>query len=143
MTAEEAIQRARTMLKVPFLHLGRNEYGVDCIGLVAFAYNYPETKLPAYPRDPYNGQLEAELDRALGQPVAVYGAAGAGAAGLVPGQVVALAYAQLIRHVGLVAQHPALPGHLSLIHTDSTLGRVTEHLLDHKWLRRIRRVYQP
>jgi hypothetical protein len=63
--------------------------------------------------------------------------------GLRPGDAVAMAYGRPIRHVGIVAEHPAYPAYLSLIHTDSTLGRVTEHILDAKWLRRIRQVYRP
>lgn len=57
-----------------------------------------------------------------------------------PGDAVAMAYGGPIRHCGLVADD--IHGGLSLIHTDSILGRVTEHPLDQKWLRRIRRVYR-
>lgn len=135
--------RARSMLNVPFLHQGRTRNGVDCIGLLAYAFDYSVDKLPTYPRDPYNGQLEHALDAVLGAPLAVYGAHGAPLAALVPGYVLALAYARSTRHVALVLEHPAYTGVLSIIHTDSTLGRVTEHILDGKWLRRIRRVYAP
>lgn len=135
-----AIARARELLGVPFLHLGRDSHGIDCVGLLAYAHQQPATALPAYPRDPYSGQLEAGLQAACGEPVAL---APVPLAALQVGDVVAMAYGLPIRHVGLVATHPTLPGVLSLIHTDSTLGEVTEHILDAKWLRRIRKVYRP
>lgn len=135
--------RARSMLNVPFLHQGRDRNGLDCIGLLAYAYDYPTAALPAYPRDPYSAQLEQALDAVLGPPQAVYGVQGAPLAALAPGNVLALAYARSTRHVALVLVHPAYSNALSIIHTDSTLGRVTEHILDTKWLRRIRRVYAP
>lgn len=138
----EDIDRARSMLGTPFLHLGRDEHGIDCIGLLAYAKAYPASKLPPYPRDPYRGLLEQQLDAVLGRPWRTYTDAGAPVADLQPGDVLAMAYKRVCRHVGMVAQHPTLPGQLSVIHTDSTLGEVTEHRLDEKWLRRIRRVYR-
>lgn len=136
----EAVSRAREMLDVPFLHLGRDRNGIDCIGLAAYAYPSRAGALPAYPRDPYSGQLEAGLTAALGEPVA---RAPIDPGMLQVGDIVAIAYGIPIRHVGIVAPHPTLPGVLSLIHTDSRLDKVTEHILDTKWLRRIRQVYRP
>lgn len=142
---ERRIARARewVALEVPFIHLGRNEHGSDCVGLLLHAMEHPTYTAPAYPRDPYKGQLEQQLDRAFGGPVAVLGREGADPATLLPGDVLALAYGLPARHIGIVAEHPAYPGYLSLIHTDSTVGRVTEHLLDDQWAKRIRRVYRP
>lgn len=136
--------RARLMLGVPFLHLGRSAKGTDCIGLAAYAYSYPARKLPSdYPRDPLNGELEKEIRAALGPPVLEFQRGGAEARFLRPDDLVLMAYRDPIRHVGIVGSHPAFPGHLSLIHTDSTVGKVVEHILDFKWLRRIREVYRP
>lgn len=144
-TVEQRIELARAWvaLEVPFLHLGRNALGADCVGLLVYALEYPEGRIPAYPRDPYQGKLEAELTAALGEPVARGGADGVGAATLLPGDVVAMAYGRPVRHVGFIAEHPAYPGHLSLIHTDSSVGKVTEHILDERWLSRIKLVYRP
>lgn len=137
----KTIERARSMLGAPYLHLGRDANGIDCIGLVAYALEYDEKKLPAYTSDPFNGELERNLDAILGAPGAVV--QGATYEDIHIGDVVALAYIKQVRHVALVAQHPTITGVLTLIHTDSTLGMVTEHTLDAKWLRRIRRVYTP
>lgn len=143
-TVEERIRLAREWVEaqVPFHHLGRDENGADCIGLLVHCIGYPESKIPAYPRDPYRGKLEAELELALGPPVLTLGRDGADGATLLPGDLVAMAYGAPVRHVGIVAQHPAYPGHLSLIHTDLTVGRVTEHILDDLWLQRIRKVWR-
>lgn len=144
VSVEERIRRARVWvdLQVPFQHLGRDTNGADCIGLLVYCVSYPEEKIPAYPRDPYQGKLEAALDTALGPHLLAVGPEGVQAAALLPGDVVAMAYGAPVRHVGIVAQHPAYPEQLSLIHTDSSVGRVTEHILDDKWLRRIRKVWR-
>ena len=136
----KTVDRAREMLDIPFLHQGRDRHGIDCIGLLAYACEYPTAQIPAYPRDPLRNQLEQHLDTVLGAPVLT--SVGVGKSALQVGDIVAMAYTGATRHVGLVAQHPQYPGELSLIHTDSRLGRVTEHILDEKWLRRIRRVYR-
>lgn len=143
-TVEERIGRARVWvdLQVPFLHLGRDTNGSDCIGLLIYCIDYPESSIPTYPPDPYKGRLEAELELALGPPVQAVGREGVDPATLLPGDVVAMAYGLPVRHVGIVAQHPAYPGHLSLIHTDSNVGRVTEHIIDETWARRIRKVWR-
>lgn len=143
-TVDERIARARVWvdLQVPFLHLGRDTNGSDCIGLLVHCIGYPESRIPAYPRDPYQGKLEAELELALGAPVLAVGREGVHNSDLLPGDVVAMAYGLPVRHVGIVAEHPAYAGYLSIIHTDSSVGRVTEHILDDKWLRRIRKVWR-
>ena len=138
-TPAVAIARARSMLHVPFLHLGRDANGIDCIGLVAYAYGYAADKLPAYPRDPYRNELQQGLNAVLGAPVLVYPVQ---VGSLRPGDVLAMAFGRPVRHVALVAEHPTLAGALSIIQTDSTLGKVTEHILDAKWLRRVREVYR-
>lgn len=135
--------RARELLGVPFIHLGRNTHGIDCVGLVAHAQSLDMDTIPTYPRDPYNQELEKNLDRVFGAPVLVYDDHGADGADLRAGDILAMAYFKHIRHVGLAAAHPFSKGELSVIHTDAMVGKVVEHMLDAKWLRRIRRVYRP
>ncbi len=143
-SVKERIRLARLWVdaQVPFHHLGRDENGSDCIGLLVYCTGYPVDKVPAYPRDPYRGMLERQLEAAFGPPVLSLGREGAEAVTLQPGDLVAMAYGLPVRHVGILAQHPAYPGHLSLIHTDLTVGRVTEHILDDLWLQRIRKVWR-
>lgn len=141
MNKDGAIERMRELAAagVPFLHQGRDFNGIDCVGGLCYAFQY-EGEVPAYPRDPVNGELERNLKRAFGpwimeKPASVED--------LRAGDIVSMQYAGPTRHVALVADHPTIPGQLSLIHTDSRLGRVTEHILDHKWFRRIVKVWRP
>lgn len=132
------IERARELIGVPYLHLGRDFNGIDCVGLLVYADEVDLGVVPAYPRDPVNGELEHNLNAYYGEPLIDRTPL---LDELAPGDVVALQYKGPIRHVGLVGDHPA--GGVSLIHTDANLGRVTEHRLDAKWLRRIKKVYRP
>ena len=141
-SVEERIARAREMLETPFLHLGRDHNGIDCVGLLTYAMGYPEALVPVYPRDPFRGALEYQLDAIFGPPCCTAGRAGVAPGTVVAGDVVAMAYSLRIRHVAIIAQHPTYPEHLSVIHTDSTVGKVTEHILDDNWLRLIKRVYR-
>ena len=147
MNTEHAIERMRELAaaKVPFLHQGRSFDGIDCVGALAYAFQY-EGKLPPYPRDPVNGELEKNLADILGEPILKRRSTldpPVALELLQPGDVVSMQYRGPIRHVALVAPHVAIKGALSLIHTDSMLGRVTEHILDFKWQRRIMQVWRP
>jgi cell wall-associated NlpC family hydrolase len=133
-----AAEAARAYVGVPFVHQGRTRRGLDCIGLLCLALHdaglghyvdHPENRVD-YGRTPYMGLLEARMRQIFGEPVA----------DMRPGDVVALRYAGPTRHVGIVGDHPH---GLSLIHTDSHLGRVTEHRIDAKWLARIALVFRP
>lgn len=146
MNKENAIERMRELVRarVPFLHQGRDFNGIDCIGALAYALEYKDP-IPTYPRDPVNGELEKELGRILGaplitvqkyEPIDNYTV-------LQPLDILAMQYRGPIRHVAMAVPHVSIPGVLSVIHTDSRLGRVTEHILDPKWLRRIVKVWRP
>lgn len=127
-----APDRARAYIGVPWVHQGRNPaVALDCIGLLACVFpEYAHHDRTDYGRDPHAGILEAGLRAAFGDPVT----------DMQPGDVVAVRYAGPVRHVGIVGAHPF---GLSLIHTDSSLGRVTEHRIDDKWARRIALVFRP
>lgn len=128
---------ARAYLGVPFLHQGRNpDVGIDCIGLLVLAARdcglaLDEHDRCNYPRNPSGGLLEQHLRAAFGAP----------AAGLLPGDVVAIRYCGPVRHVGIVGE---LKGTLTLIHTSAapSVGRVTEHLINANWRRRIANAYR-
>lgn len=127
------VEIARSLIGVPWQHQGRNPVvGIDCAGLLILAFEV-RGDTPTYGRSPFAGLLERTLDRYLGaalpdnEPIQA-------------GDAVAMAYAGPIRHCGLIGADAA--GNLTLIHTDSIVGCVTEHPLDAKWLRRVRRVYR-
>lgn len=130
MTIESA---ARELIGVPWVHQGRTEQGVDCVGLgvLAFRANGIEVSdREDYSRDP-DGTLRAELTRALGAPVN---------GPPQPGDVALMTYPHTERHVGIVSQD----AHgLTLIHADSRRGKVVEHGIDYRWRRRIVGVWRP
>lgn len=135
------IERMRELvaLRVPFHHQGRSLHGIDCVGALCYAVDYT-TSTPIYGRDPVNGELEKALTDILGAPIIDGGNVTADM--LKPCDILAMQYAGPIRHVGMALPHPAIAGALSIAHTDSNLGRVTEHSLDAKWLRRIAKVWR-
>lgn len=131
-------ERARSMIGVPFLHQGRDRNGIDCVGFMAYVIDYPFAQIPAYPRDPLNSELETAMTAAFGPPLLLKPTIDQ----LREGDLCAMQYRGPIRHVGIVLNHPTLPGQLSLIHTDAVRDAVTEHILDAKWLRRIEKVWR-
>lgn len=137
---DDAIRRMRQLVAVgaPFVHQGRSATGIDCVGALIYAIDY-QGAVPAYPQDPVNGELERQLSGIFGQPVAT---APVELADMRPGDVIAMQYAGPTRHVGMVCEHASIEGVLSMIHTDSILGKVTEHIIDERWLRRITKVWR-
>lgn len=139
------IARARELaqLKVPFVHQGRTLQGIDCVGALAHILEF-EGELPAYSRDPVNGELETELSKVLGEPILEISRATPmrDALRLQVCDILSMQYFGPIRHVAIVVPHVALPGVLSVVHTDSNVGRVVEHILDEKWLRRVVKVWR-
>jgi len=141
MNKENAIERLRELVnaRAPFLHQGRDSLGIDCVGALAYAFQY-DGPLPAYPRDPVNGELERELRQVFGAPIMERPVDVKALRAL---DILSMQYAGPTRHVAIVADHPTIPGQLSIIHTDSMVERMVEHILDFKWQRRIVRVWRP
>lgn len=141
MNTEHAIERMREMVanKTPFVHQGRDPVnGIDCIGALAYAFQW-EPPLPAYPRDPVNGELERNLQKEFGPPILERPQSNDVLRAL---DLVSMQYRGPSRHVALIVPHINLPGVLSIIHTDSMVERVVEHILDDKWRRRIVKVWR-
>lgn len=130
---------ARLFLDTPFRHQGRTlEVGIDCIGLLVFAAmccGLPQVDgdTTSYGRDPHDGQLEGHLSALFGPMLP--------ADEMQPGDIAVVTYKRVIRHVGIIGAHP--DGGLTLIHTNSKVGRVTEARIAAKWPRRIAGVYRP
>lgn len=143
---DRIISRAQNLarLRVPFVHQGTTMEGIDCVGALAWILEYTGDDIPAYPRDPVNGELERELEARLGPPIMELSRAAplTDALRLKPCDILSMQYAGPIRHVAIVVPHVAIPGVLSVVHTDSAVGYVTEHILDAKWLRRIVKVWR-
>ncbi|QQP96486.1 C40 family peptidase [Lysobacter enzymogenes] len=129
-------EAARGYLGSPFRHQGRSRSGLDCVGLVVLALadqGRAVADVTTYGRDPHHGLLEQHLVETFGPAIA--------RTDLHPGDIVAIEYSGATRHVAIVGDYPG--GGLSLIHTDQTVGRVTEHRLDSRWHRRITGAWRP
>lgn len=126
-------ERARQLLGVKWLHQGRDPaVGIDCLYLAMYAHDVDPAEEPmAYSRNPHNGLLTERLVARLGP---------AATDGIRVDDTVELAWGRQSRHVGIVGAYAH--GGLSLIHCDSMVGRVVEHSIDAKWLRRIVGVYR-
>lgn len=147
MNKDGAIERIRELVdaKVPFLHQGRSFAGMDCIGALEHAFQY-KGWIPDYSEDPVNGELERALRKILGAPFFEFQAKINPLKSpevLQPIDILTMQYRGPTRHVALVVPHISIPNVLSIVHTDAMLGRVTEHILDHKWLRRVTKVWRP
>lgn len=123
---------ARSLLDTPWKHQGRDPaIGIDCAGmmLLAFEVSDPTT----YGRHPHSGLFEQRCEHHLGPPVDDEPRVG---------DAVLLGFGVRgpARHIGIIADY--IYGGLSIIHTDSIVGRVVEHPFDDKWRRRVRAVYR-
>lgn len=129
---------ARQWLGTPFLHQGRSINGIDCVGLLRVCCDaspkyahHSVADMEGYARDPHDGLLEKGLQAAFGDPVA----------NVQVGDVVAMAFPTVVRHVAIIGDYRG--GRLSLIHTWSAAERVVEHRLDSRWRALIRSAYRP
>lgn len=146
---ENIIHRARALAKlgVPFVHQGTTLAGIDCVGALAHIMEY-DGELPAYPRDPVNGELDRYLTEVLGDPIMSFNklAPLTDYRLLQPCDILAMQYRGPTRHVAIVIPYinqREFPGGLAIVHTDSSIGRVVECILDNKMLRRITKVWRP
>lgn len=126
---KDIVDHARSLLGVPFKHQGRNALGMDCVGVLIdlakyLQLDYPGTK-QRYNFNPQTYSIRAELEKYL-VPVPLEN--------MQPGDVVIMCILGNEPHVGILAEHD---GDLTLIHSYQTVGKIVEHRLDAKWLRRI------
>ena len=132
-----SVSIALACLKTPFAHQGRIAgRGLDCAGLYIhvmreLGLDYVDAK--GYPRNPYDGQLEAQMDA---QPSL---------------ERIAVADAQagdwLCMRIKTAPQHLALhagfrDGVPYIIHASEEHGGVVHHRLDNLWRARVMRAYR-
>lgn len=134
---------ARSMIGTKFRHMGRSLRSVDCAGLILLALQSlgrQTVDIAAYGRTPHKDGLREAVRANLGKPVTDE---------IRPGDVLLMemnpdpspgAIAKP-SHVALVAWHEK--DGLILIHTDSTIGEVTEHGFRDPWPQRVIEVYRP
>ena len=76
MTRDEIIFQARQWLYVPFVHRGRTERGLDCLGLgivVAKYFGVPHEDMPDYSHQPHPRRLVLTTMRKWLKPMPITG----------------------------------------------------------------------
>lgn len=121
MTPAAVIAEARDWVGVPFVHQGRNSYGIDCVGLPivvcqALGIIGPDFEITNYGRTP-TGELLPRL-RSYCQPIPK----------AVPGSLLVIAWTRLAAHVAICAGE-------TMIHAYERVGRVIEHGYRGRWVR--------
>lgn len=124
---------------VPFRHQGRTLRGLDCIGVLAYAFGslgYPIEDRIDYGRLPADRKLAASLSDHFGQPIAK----SPRMEQLRPCDVVTMSWGAEECHVALVVDHPHGVG---MVHAYASSKRVIEHRIDDLVLSRIHSVFRP
>ena len=122
VTREQFLAEARSWIGTPWLHQGRNRYGVDCIGLVlvtAWALGLTDYDVKGYGRVPDADFLRAECERLMvrvNEPQ--------------PGDVYLMRFKR-------EPQHLAIATGRGLLHAYAGAGRVVETSLPQQWRERI------
>ena len=126
VTREQFLAEARSWTGVPWLHQGRNRYGVDCIGLVlvtCWALGLTDYDVKGYGRVPDADFLRAECERLM---VRVREAQ--------PGDVYLMRFKREPQHLAIATER-------GLLHAYAGAGRVVETSLPPQWRERIVGVY--
>lgn len=128
---------AMTALGTPFRHQGRvSGLGMDCAGLyvhVCQQLGLPHQDAQGYPRNPYDGQLEAQLDA---QPCLHRIPLDE----MAEGDLLCLRISRAPQHIALHAGE--IDGHPYIIHASEEHGGVVHHRLDSLWHARVVRAYR-
>jgi cell wall-associated NlpC family hydrolase len=123
----QIVEEARRWLGVRWLHQGRSQQGVDCVGLPIMVFQATKGStldFTGYARQA-SDEAMLEICAAHMQPVPLDLMA--------PGDVVVMRFDNQ-RHMAMLGDYP---GGLSLIHAHARARRVVEHRMDEAWRSRI------
>lgn len=128
MTPDDFVAAARKRIGLPFVHQGRTEFGVDCVGLVVKSAEEIGVDTSGdktnYSRLPH-GVLLPVLDDIMFRVDGDWQV----------GDILVMKFLNEPTHVGIWTGE-------NIIHSYSTLGKVVEHRMDDKWKRRVVAVYR-
>lgn len=126
----DIIREAREWIGTPFIHQGRTKgVGCDCVGVLkvtAETLGITLEDIINYGRFPDSEMLKKHLNKVL-IPISIDKA--------IPGDILLFKIMGNPQHLGLLTDK-------GILHTDSTIGRVVEHIFDTKWKKRLVRAYK-
>lgn len=137
MTRDDIVNTALHAIGTPFRHQGRVlGLGMDCAGLYVFIcqmLDIPHQDATGYPRTPYDGELERQMDEqpALQRiPVEEAG----------KGDILVMRMTKQPQHIAIHAGDEA--GYPCVIHASEMHGGVVHHRIDELWRARVVRAYR-
>lgn len=125
-TRQQIIDAARSYLRVPYHHQGRNRAGIDCAGLIVCVARDVGIELQdmgGYPRTPDGKALRSFVEE-QGRRVAEYQ----------PGDILLMRFERDPQHLAIVTDR-------GMIHSYLGAGKVVEHGIDKTWAKRIVAAY--
>ena len=135
LTSTERIQivaAARSMLGIKYFHAGRNEYGVDCIGLLICSAHI--IGMDVLDNTSYSPIVNTDFLRTRLQETCIP----IDRKDILPGDIVLLNAGRSPQHMAMITQVEPM----YIIHAHQTIGRVIEHRADEKWQKRIVAFYR-
>lgn len=129
VTREAFVAEARKWIDVPWLHQGRNRYGIDCIGLLivtAKALGLTEYDAKGYGIAPDAEFLKAECDRLMARIPR---------SDVQPADVYLMRFTRHPQHIGIATD-------FGLLHAWAGAGRVTETSMPLSWRSRVVQAYR-
>lgn len=137
MTRDDILNAALQAIDTPFRHQGRVPgLGMDCAGLYVFicqSLDIPYQDATGYPRTPFGGELERQLDE---QPsLQRIPADDAG-----KGDILIMRMTKQPQHIAIHAGDEA--GYPCVIHASEMHGKVCHHRIDELWRARVVRAYR-
>lgn len=137
MTRDDIVGAALPAIDTPFRHQGRVlGLGLDCAGLyviICQSLDIPHQDATGYPRTPYDGELERQMDA---QP----------ALRRIPvdeaekGDILVMRMTSAPQHIALHAGESN--GYPCVIHASEEHGKVCHHRIDELWRARVVRAYR-
>lgn len=137
ITRDEIVNCALEACETKFKHQGRVVgLGLDCAGLYVFVcqrLGIPHRDAQGYPRTPFDGELERQMDAQPSlQRIAISEAQ--------KGDVLLMRMTKQPQHIAIHAGE--YRGHSYVIHASEQHGKVCVHRLDSTWFGRVVRAYR-
>lgn len=137
MTRDDVVSTALLAEGTPFKHQGRIAgLGMDCAGLYVFicqSLDIPHQDATGYPRTPYDGEMERQLDSQPALQRIAVGEAG-------KGDILVMRMTKQPQHIAIHAGDEA--GYPCVIHASEMHGKVCHHRIDELWRARVVRAYR-